>query len=423
LSDSTANQSTEWFHQVVQWIGTHYPAYSITEHTWSDANQRYDFIGDSSLIDYPVQTGTAGDAYYTQASGKYVSLADAASNSITGDMDVRMKVSFDVWPPAAETNIASKFGGAGQRSWRFGMYSNGLLYVQTSADGTNLIDHDIGTAPSVTAGTPLFLRFTIDVNNGASGHDVKTYSSTDGLSWSQVGSTKTVAGTTSIFDSTAAVELGGRSGGSSTLLVGNVYYFELRNGIAGAPVAAIDMDDYNPSSPTTITDRLGNSWAVNGTPTFGGAPGIIVYNTATSGVDITYAYDGTRFPKLTPGKAADATFIAYGHNDSFAGFGDKCKVLADTLIAKWSSSSIVFVTQNPQASPRTTAQINAMTGRVQQMRQYAAASGLGLIDVNRYWVDSGSPSAWINAGDGIHPTQAGMDYWASVVEKAFAAWK
>jgi hypothetical protein len=51
----------------------------------------------------------------------------------------------------------------------------------------------------------------------------KFYTSDDGVSWTQLGTTVTTAGTTSIFDSTSALEIGSVSLGSNNLLNGTVY--------------------------------------------------------------------------------------------------------------------------------------------------------------------------------------------------------
>ena len=202
--------------------------------------------------------------------GNYASTPDSAAVSITGDIDIRARVSSNDWTPAVAETIMAKWGAAGQRSWILRLTTAGNLELLWSADGTATADTDTSTATVGFAdGSVHWVRATEDVNNGAAGHDTKFYTSDDydpttgAGTWTQLGTTVTTAGTTSIFDSTAVVEMGSAvSGASSELLIGKVYYGELRNGLAGTVVAAFDPARAA-AGATSLTAYTGEVWTIN----------------------------------------------------------------------------------------------------------------------------------------------------------------
>ncbi|HYH49645.1 MAG TPA: hypothetical protein VEG38_08860, partial [Acidimicrobiia bacterium] len=110
-----------------------------------------------------------------------------------------------------------------------------------------------------------WVRAVLDVNNEASGNDVFFYTSEDGETWTQLGNTVTTAGVTSIFDSTSAVEIGSRFGGTVGALAGSVYYVEIRNGIDGTVVNSFDASTVTPAGPRDpATVTAGGPWTING---------------------------------------------------------------------------------------------------------------------------------------------------------------
>jgi hypothetical protein len=183
---------------------------------------------------------------------------DSANLSITGDIDVRVDVRFDDWDTFG--GLANKLSGASQRSWAFYKNASGTLTFAWSADGSALLTATSTTAVVVPASGRLAVRVSLDVDNGAAGKDVKFYtaSSIDG-SWTQLGSTVTTATTTSIFDSTASVQIGRSNFGTG--IVGRLYAFQLYQGIAGTLRADVDLSDEEPG-PGPFTDGQSVSWTL-----------------------------------------------------------------------------------------------------------------------------------------------------------------
>ena len=145
----------------------------------------------------------------TGLSSNNASSPDSAALDITGDIDIKVYVACADWTPAIEQYFVAKFGAAGQRSLLFSLRPDGTLRLYTYADGTNDVTGTSSVATGIADGATKWVRATLDVDNGASQRVYKFYTSDDGSTWTQLGSTQTVAGTTSIFNSTAALVTGG----------------------------------------------------------------------------------------------------------------------------------------------------------------------------------------------------------------------
>ena len=175
----------------------------------------------------PLMTGGA----YLSGSGlvlsalaaNYAFTPDTAALSTTGDIDIKVKLSMVDWTPAAAQIIVGKRASAIQKSYFFFVNTTGTLQFTTSADGSAELATTSTVATGFTDGATKWVRATLQVDNGSSQRVNKFYTSNDGVSWTQLGTTITTAGTTSIFDSTSVFEVGSISLGSNNLLNGTVY--------------------------------------------------------------------------------------------------------------------------------------------------------------------------------------------------------
>ncbi|GII87695.1 hypothetical protein Ssi03_56850 [Sphaerisporangium siamense] len=108
------------------------------------------------------------------------------------------------------------------------------------------------------------LRVTLDVNNGAAGRTTTFYyADTIAGPWTQLGDPVVTAGTTSIFDSTAGVELGDAADLTNSPVTGRFHGFELRSGISGSVVANPDFTTQTPGA-TSFADASGRTWTIAG---------------------------------------------------------------------------------------------------------------------------------------------------------------
>jgi len=212
--------------------------------------------------------------------GSYFSTPDSAAVSITGDIDLRMKMAMDDWTPSANRVLMAHATTAGnQQAFFFYITSSGNLAFQTSPDGTDALSVT-GTstvATGVADSAVKWIRGTLDVNDGSGNRVYNFYTSDDGVTWTQLGATVTTAGTTSIFDSNAQLLVGASDAGTFGTWAGRVYYAEVRNGIDGAVVAEFDPQEYlddiswkagddvivTASAPTFSAGDVGNAVVVN----------------------------------------------------------------------------------------------------------------------------------------------------------------
>ena len=135
----------------------------------------------------------------------YARTPDSVALSITGDIDIKVKVAMADWTPTSETGyIVSKWGGAAQRSYNLQITNTGLIALTTTPTGSHLdaVGGQSTVATGVTDGATKSIRATLDVNNGSSQRVYKFYTSDNGTTWTQLGTTVTTAGATTIFDGT-----------------------------------------------------------------------------------------------------------------------------------------------------------------------------------------------------------------------------
>jgi hypothetical protein len=208
-----------------------------------------------------------------------IACPDAAALGITGDIDIRIDLGLDTWRSAQR--LAGKWRvTSNQGSWRFDVSESGLLQLTWSTDGTLVA---VVTATStlpvpVAADHRNAVRVTLDVNNGAGGNTATFYTSdTINGTWTQLGDPVVTSGTTSIFDSTAPLEVGSVSDLTTGPLVtspavtqttGEIYAFQLRSGIAGTVVANPDFT-IQTAGDDSFADTAGtpNTWTIAGAAT------------------------------------------------------------------------------------------------------------------------------------------------------------
>lgn len=131
----------------------------------------------------------------------------------------------------------------------FAINSNGTLNYRWSPDGTSasLISISSTVAPKYSTNRPIWYRVTHDIDNGASGNDVKFWTAEwDGTNneptqWTQLGATVTTAGVTQIVYVTVNIGIGSFFAGAFGRLTGKIYRATLRNGIDGNYIV-----DFNP---------------------------------------------------------------------------------------------------------------------------------------------------------------------------------
>lgn len=212
----------------------------------------------------PVRVSVDGGLPYLNlpgGAGDKSSTPDHASLDIVGDIDVRVEMFLLDWDTTADTEVMGKYTATGnQRSWRLTVDTGGYPKLTWSTDGSALTSSTSTTSIATNGRSRMAIRATLDVNDGAGNHVVTFYTADDiDGTWTQLGNTVTTAGVTSIFSSTATLEIGDISNSSTTAMTGRVYKAEVRDGIGGTEVANPDFTAQTVGA-SSFVDAAGRTW-------------------------------------------------------------------------------------------------------------------------------------------------------------------
>lgn len=243
--------------------------------------------------------------------GNYASVPDSAALSITGDIDVRVRVAMNDWTPAGDQTLLAKRSGAGQVSWQFRVTgTSGVLCLAFSSDGTAVTVANSTVAPTISDFSELWVRAT---RASASGNII-FYTSSDGVNWTQLGTT-VAAASGALFDSTAPVEVGSIGIGAVGNIAGRIYHSQIYNGIAGTLVFDANF---------TAAAKLATSF----TESSSNAATVTINTSGATGARISGARD---LVQMTAANQPILTIAATGNYLTFDGSNDYLKAAAFAL--------------------------------------------------------------------------------------------
>lgn len=216
----------------------------------------------------PLYLAWAGEnyVYLPGVAFNFLSVPDEAALDITGDLDIRVKVAMDDWTPSEfKTLVNKRNNSTSEYSYLLNVAPSGVLELAWSVTGTVFAGARSSTvATGISDGAVKWVRATLDVDNGAGGHDAKFFLSDDGVTWTQLGSTVTTAGTTSIYSSSAQVVIGsGQSAGNVSMVNGKIYRAIVKNGIDGPSVLDIDCSQITSGGATSFRALTGQTVTIN----------------------------------------------------------------------------------------------------------------------------------------------------------------
>lgn len=216
----------------------------------------------------PARLSVPGPSYLSAPGGQSdrAVTPDVAALDIVGDIDIRIEATLADWTATSAMELAGKFVIPGQKSWLLAVFQRRLYLYWTTNGTTELVKGSTADLPTPTNGH-LAVRVTLDVNNGAAGHTLTFYTS-DSISgtWTQLGDPVITAGTTSVFSSTAPLDVGAVSNVGFPNPTGQIHAFQLRNGIAGTVVANPDFTAQT-AGATSFVDSAGRTWSMSGAAT------------------------------------------------------------------------------------------------------------------------------------------------------------
>lgn len=403
LGDSTGDATNEWFYRFGSYLAGLHPEWTVKHMLWNDSNQDYD-------APTTIQTGTGGErCVQWSTASSYTRVWARANVTHPTDLDIAVKVALDDWTPDAVNTLFAHNGASGSRGFYFHIGPDGRPNLTWSNDGTTLITIVASAAPTVSDGETLWVRVTLDVDDGSGNRVGKFYTSTDGATWTQLGSSSVTAGTTSVNNPTGVnYEIGGRQA-LVEIINGKIYEVHFRSGINGASIAP-----HFPEHWTAYDSR---------SPQATGAPVLMLVNGSKGGAGIGYWTNSTRLPILLRRYGSVATFMSTSHNDT-----NVVERAWTTQIRPWitaiqgyePSSKPIFILQNPRRSPADWVEEHRLR-RIQTMG-VCASDFIDYIDVFKAFMDSSTPLSTLVLSDGVHPSDPdGIDLWTNTVKAAYNA--
>lgn len=207
--------------------------------------------------------------YLPGVNGNSAQAPDIAAYDVTGDLEVVCRVALDDWTPAADQALVCGVQADPNRRFRFRIPTSGaptLEWWPTGSAASNIIASSVQVPPFVD-GTAYWLKVTLDVDNGASGYQFRSYWAPDQTNepttWTELTTPAAGVGVTSIAAVTAPMEVGGAFGGAGTMAAGKFYRAIVRNGIGGTTVFDADFTrGITSGGQTTFTESSANAATV-----------------------------------------------------------------------------------------------------------------------------------------------------------------
>ncbi len=245
-----------------------------------------------------LRVGAVG-VYLDGTTGNYISTTDKAGLDIAGDISLVANIRLNDYSGAANQTLVSKYNTTGnQRSYRLYISTSGQPVFAWSPDGTSILTMaSTATVQSVGVadGEETWVGASFDADDGAAGRTAKFWHSTDGVTWTQLGSTVTQAGVSSLFGSTAQVEIGSISSGALEPMAGSIYDARIYDGIGAdtAPTQGTLVAHWE-GAGEGYTDSLGNAWTHTGSAwqwSPGGGTGVYMDASGRFSIGEGFTYD------------------------------------------------------------------------------------------------------------------------------------
>jgi hypothetical protein len=217
---------------------------------------------DALFLDWPGDN-QGNYVYLPGVAGNYLSVPDEAALDITADLDLRAYAALDDWASGVVQPLVSKFTATGsQRSYQLRINTNGTVQFRWSANGSVISTATSTVATGLSAGSAKWVRATIEVDDGGGNRQVEFFLSDNGVTWAKLGATVTGAAT-SIFSSSAIVEIGTQAAGTDTPSAGKIYRAQILDGIGGTVVLDVDTSVITSGAATSFTALTGQTVTIN----------------------------------------------------------------------------------------------------------------------------------------------------------------
>jgi len=209
--------------------------------------------------------------------GNYCSTPNAASNQITGDIEIVSKI--DYKNNATLQAIVDKSNGT---AFNYSLYIDGsnvpkFIYSVLGVVQTAICSSNIGASFNG------YIKATRTFVNGV----FKFFTSSDGITYTQLGTD--ISGTIGLLDSNSHPLSVGLSQPASFPFQGKIYRATISNSIGGAPVVDFNPNTYNAAtSQTNWTSTTGEVWTLNVGTASNGLKACIVDRTICQGDGVAH---------------------------------------------------------------------------------------------------------------------------------------
>jgi hypothetical protein len=238
-----------------------------------------------ATLDADTIVGTAANLRYHPVnsilfdgvSGSYLSAPNSVANSITGDIEIVMRLRLADLTPSANFTITGKAKNTANRSFFIQHnVTTGYLGLYTSPDGS--VANQVAATSTVSLNSVasdndlIWLRITRDVDNGAGGntttfeYSLEDTSDVDSVTWIALNAPIINSGTTSLHANDSPIEIGAAFLGTSQpnkQIVNKAYVY---NGIGGEFTAGETVKDFEGIDhvvPADNTLTAGNRFVQN----------------------------------------------------------------------------------------------------------------------------------------------------------------
>jgi hypothetical protein len=210
---------------------------------------------DARFLDWPGDN--AGNYLYCAGgSTNYPTAPDEAALDITGAIDLRIHVAMDDYSPAGDHVLFAKGTTNASSNYRLTLRTTSILQFRFG-DGASSYTADSSLAVNTVVADldAVWLRITHDPVAG----EVKFYYGSDGLSWTQLGTTQSITAATPTTNN-ATLEIMGRGG---LAYEGKLYCAQVLDGIDGTVVFDADFSIISSGSATSFTAVTGQTITIN----------------------------------------------------------------------------------------------------------------------------------------------------------------
>lgn len=408
MGDAQGSSTTtgEWVSQCAYRIAALFPLYNVVHKVYDQPNARY--------TSYAVQTGTNGERYLSMPSGNLYEASIPVDDMITPttyDCDVRVKFLVTTWSGFTTAVLAAEYVGTNTSDTRFRlMVTNSKTLIMTWLSTTTGFNQATSSAFTNADNTPIWVRATMQAN--VSGNNVvKFYTSTNGTTWTQLGSTATNAWNTGNQPLNAinlSMTVGGRGVGNEPFKGGKIFEVQSYDGVDGPPRCPCNIDS---------AQWIGYGTPGTTAPTLAGSPTLVINNASVYGYSISGLLALSNKPWLR-NDGRGFTVLAQGYNNAENPTAFKAQLDAALTAVRTRrplDNLLAIVEPFSSANTATLHYLSDMRKRGVIM-DWAPRNNCGLLDMHGVFENAGGSLF----SDNIHPNATGSQLWATTFMAAFA---